>query len=445
MLSRFKQFVDAQHLIPYGGKVLLAVSGGRDSVCMAHLFHRAAIPFAVAHCNFHLRPGDCDRDQQFVRTLAATLGADFYTTDFDTRDYASRHHLGIEDAARRLRYDYFASLLQRYGFCAVATAHHRDDSIETFFLNLFRGTGIAGLHGIRPLSTINGHLPSVDGHLSLIRPMLCFSRADIDDYILRHGLDYVEDVTNSQLDARRNRVRLQLMPLLRELYPSADDIMEANIERFHQAEQVCDYAIATLRQRILHPLSSPLGLRFDCYDISLLLGLDPQRPLLYGLLQPYGFSSAVVDNILAALPEARTGARFLSPTYLAAIDRNRLLVTERFVPTPPRVAIESVALIPQPVAHCPMQEFIDADLVRQPLSVRRWRRGDRFCPFGMSQQRLLSDFLKDCKINVFEKQCVYVLVDADDRIVWVIGLRLDNRFRITSATRSVLRLEATIG
>lgn len=445
MLSRFKQFVNTQHLIPPEGKVLLAVSGGRDSVCMAHLFHRTAIPFAVAHCNFHLRTDDCDRDQHFVRTLAASLGADFHTIDFDTRDYAARHHLGIEDAARRLRYDYFTSLSLRHGFCAVATAHHRDDSIETLFLNLFRGTGIAGLHGIRPLSSIHSPQSTAHCQLTLIRPMLCFSRADIDDYILRHGLDYVEDVTNGQLDARRNRIRLQLMPLLRELYPSVDNIMEANIERFHQAEQVCDYAISSLRQRLLQPLSSPLGLYFDSYNLSLLRDLDPQRPLLYGLLQPYGFSSAVVDSVLAALHEARTGARFLSPTHMAAIDRNRLLVTERFVPTPPRVAIEPVALIPQSVAHSPLQEYIDADLVQQPLSVRLWRHGDRFHPFGMSQQRLLSDFLKDCKINVFEKQCVYVLVDADDRIVWVIGLRLDNRFRITPDTRSVLRLEATIG
>ena len=443
MVDRFRSFVESQHLVPHGSKVLLAVSGGRDSVCMAHLFFRAGIPFAIAHCNFNLRPGDCDRDQAFVSQLAADYGVDFHTTAFDTRRYAAEHHLGIEDAARRLRYDYFFDLLREHGYSVVATAHHRDDSIETFFLNLFRGTGIAGLHGIRPLTT-----PCPP--FTVIRPLLCFSRHDIDTYVATHGLAYVEDYTNALLDARRNRIRHRLMPLLRELYPSVDSTIEADIERLRMVEEVYDAAVADLVARLENHESSPFGIDYSYYNVADLLELDPRRPYLFALLRRYCFTPSAVDDIIATLEHGQTGTRFFSPTHMALLDRDRLLLAEYFfLPPAPTVEVAPVAGDALPdhleVAHKGnLVEYVDADLVRQPLIVRHWRPGDRFYPLGMSHQRSLSDFLKDCKINRFEKYCVHVLVDADDRIVWVVGLRLDNRFRITSATRSALRLSADV-
>jgi len=437
MLQHFTDYLSQQHLLPDGGEVLLAVSGGRDSVCMAHLFHRAAIPFAIAHCNFYLRPGDCDRDQQFVRQLADTLGVTFFTTDFDTRRFAADRGMGIEEAARTLRYDYFAQLCLQHGFACVATAHHRDDSIETFFLNLFRGTGIAGLHGIRPLSTL--------GDMLLVRPMLCFSRADIDDYVRRHGLDYVEDVTNGQLNARRNRIRLQLMPLLRELYPSVDATMVDNMERLQQVETVYNLAINDLRHSLLHTSHSPFGFKYTWLDIASLPPLYPLSTLSLGLLHPFGFTPSTVADMVRAMRSGQTGARFLAPDYVAVLDRNRLVVADRRS-LPPAPTVQTVPLAPSdvpPFGERHGVEYIDADLVHAPLSVRHWRHGDRFCPLGMHHQRRLSDFLKDSKINLIEKDCVHVLVDADDRIVWVIGLRLDHRFRVTSATRRVLRLSVS--
>lgn len=439
MLDRFKEYLTQQHLLPSGAKVLLAVSGGRDSVCMAHLFHRAAIPFAIAHCNFHLRPGDCDRDQQFVRQLAEEMGVDFFTTDFDTQAYAHSAGLGIEEAARQLRYDYFSDLCCDNNLPCVATAHHRDDAVETFFLNLFRGTGIAGLHGIKPSYR--------RGSVTVIRPMLCFSRRDIDDYIGRHRLAYVEDDTNSQLICRRNRIRHQLMPLLRELYPSVDETMLANMERLRQVEEVYDDAVARLDERIGHTATSPFGFTYRYFDLADLADLHPQRTLLFELLRPYGFSPAVVDDIIAALPKSNSGTRFSSPDYMAAIDRERLILVDDAFCVKPQVDIAPVALDRLPrfgtEPRNPYVEYVDADVVRQPLSVRQWKPGDRFYPLGMTHQRRLSDFLKDCKVNVFEKYCVYVVVDADDRIVWVICLRPDNRFRITDATRHALRLTMT--
>ena len=252
MLTRFKDYITQQHLFSPGEEVLLAVSGGRDSVCMAHLFHQASIPFAIAHCNFHLRPGDCDRDEAFVRQRAPHYGVPGHVTHFDTRAVAAATGESIEEAARRLRYEYFASLLPLTPSKIVATAHHRDDSIETFFLNLFRGTGIAGLHGIRPVS----ELRIKNFELKVVRPLLPFSRAEIDAYIEENHLEYVEDSTNSELDARRNQIRHRLMPLLRELYPSVDTTMAANIERLYDTELIYKEFIEKLRSQLITPYAT---------------------------------------------------------------------------------------------------------------------------------------------------------------------------------------------
>ena len=372
-----------------------------------------------------------------MRRFAEELGVEFYTTDFDTRQFASQNDYSIEEAARRLRYGYFFNLCREHNFRYIATAHHRDDSIETFFLNLFRGTGIAGLHGIQPLT----ERPL----MTLIRPMLCFSRQDIDDYVVQHSVSYVEDSTNSSLEHRRNQIRHRLMPLLRELYPSVDTTMVANMERLRQVEAIYDNAVSELGERLRQTATSPFGFDYDYFELDDLRELDPQRTLIFELLRPYGFSAAVVDDIIAALPRAQSGTRFFSPTYMAAIDRDRLVLVDYSFLT--SFKVDTTPLSPDQLPNLGSEEktveYIDADRVHLPLTVRRWRPGDRFYPLGMKQQRRLSDFLKDCKVNIFEKYCVQLLVDADDRIVWVIGLRADNRFRVTPATRRCLRLSAT--
>ena len=398
MLERFVRYIDEQHLFPSGQQVLLAVSGGRDSVCLAHLVRAAGIPFAIAHCNFHLRPGDCDRDQQFVATLAAQIGAPFYTIDFDTRAEAAASGESIEEAARRLRYTFFADLCHRHAFPCVATAHHADDSVETFFLNLFRGTGIEGLHGIRPVSELRIN----NEELIVARPLLPFGRAEIDAYVDANALAYVEDCTNAELDARRNRIRLQLMPLLRELYPSVDATMQANITRLADAGEVYRRYVDDLRARVIHKYESrlpSLPVAIQSIALSDIDALSPQRTLLFELLRPYGFNAATVDDITKTISQsgnqAISGRLFYSPTHVAELHRGQLLVAPQFQ----QLAVDGL------------------------LSVRPWRPADRFRPKGMHGTRLVSDFLKDLHLSRIERQYVMVSVDADGVIRSVIGLR----------------------
>ncbi|MBQ3788467.1 MAG: tRNA lysidine(34) synthetase TilS [Bacteroidales bacterium] len=388
MLQRFQEFIQQQHLFPVGEEVLLAVSGGRDSVAMLDLCRRAGIPFAVAHCNFHLRPGDCDRDQQFVRRLAESAGAVFHTVDFDTRAVADSRGMSIEEAARHLRYSWFSDLCRRHGFPCVATAHHRDDSVETFFLNLFRGTGIAGLQGIRPSASFLG--------TTLVRPLLCFSRADIDRYVAEQHLEYVDDSTNLELDARRNRIRLQLMPLLRELYPSVDATMAANIERLHDAGLLYRECLDQLRSRLLQPYPSRVpDLPFSILSVDLreVDSLAAPATVLFELLRPYGFNGATVADILRT-GSAATGRLFFSSTHTAELHRGLLLLAPTVQPA---------------AASAP--------------DVRPWRPGDRFRPKGMKGSRLVSDFLKDLHLSRIEKAFVKVKLSPDGRILAVVGLR----------------------
>ena len=393
MLGRFIDYTQQQHLFSLGEEVLLAVSGGRDSVCMAHLFHRAGIPFSIAHCNFHLRPGDCDRDEAFVRALAATYGVTCHVAQFDTRSVASSTGESIEEAARRLRYEFFAQILkqssnQTIKQSVVATAHHRDDSIETFFLNLFRGTGIAGLHGIRPISELRIN----NEELRIVRPMLCFSRAEIDRYVEENHLEYVEDCTNAELDARRNQIRHRLMPLLRELYPSIDDTMSANIERLHDTELIYKEYIEKLRSSLLTPHSSLLtDLPFEILSLDLpslrsqFSIFNFQFSISFELLHPFGFNASQVSDILAA---TEGGKLFYSPTHVAELHRGHLLIAPNVAPAPGRH--------PQP-----------GDRIRLKHSSNQTiKQSD-------NHTRLLSDYLKDMGFPRIERQHLLLHVDDD--------------------------------
>ncbi len=460
MLSRFDDYIATHLPLLREGKVLLAVSGGRDSVAMTRLASEARLSFAIAHCNFHLRGDDSDRDQHFVAGLAASLGVAFHTVDFDTRAVVAASGESVEEAARRLRYSWFASLCSEHGYRLVATAHHRDDSVETFFLNLFRGTGIAGLHGIRPLTE---HAVAPDATPLLVaRPMLCFTRADIDRYVADNHLVFVEDRTNRQLDARRNQIRQCLMPLLRQMYPSVDDTMAANIERLHDAEMLYNDRLAELRTQLVVPYRAKLPtmpVAMQCIRLADLP--EPRATILFELLRHYGFNAAAVASMLADTDAC--GRLFQSPSHVAEVHNGMLLLVPAIATKPPSLTFDIVAAGADVSCRkgrpCrqevdkkgggdidnddSMTECLDADLLHQPLSLRPWRDGDRFRPLGMHGSRLVSDFLKDSRLSLIERRHVHLLVDADDTPLWVVGLRIDDRFRLTASTTSVLRV--TVG
>ena len=441
MLKRFTSYCAQQHLLPLGQKVLLAVSGGRDSVAMADLCHLAGFKFAIAHCNFGLRPGDCDRDETFVRGLAGHYGVPFHCERYNTLAYAATHGQSIEEAARELRYAFFARLCREQGYTCVATAHHRDDAVETFFLNLFRGTGLEGLRGIQPHSKFNIQ----KSELHVVHPMLNFSRKEIDNYVAGRALAYVEDHTNSQPIAQRNRIRLQLMPLLRELYPGVDATMEQNLRRLDEAAQVYRSHVNTLCSRLLQPYASTLpyphppltGMR-----VADLLALEPQRTLMFELLRAYGVNAAMVDELIVALP-TEGGQLFHTPTHSLTLHRGHLIIAPRQDVSAPRVDMTEAPL-PERWDHSGRTIYVDADHLQQPLRLRLWQPADRFRPFGMQGSRLVSDFLGGLGLSRLERQWVWVMEDSGGSIVWVVGLRADERTRVGNDTHKVLRLSLAI-
>jgi len=438
MLDTFVNHIRRQHLFPTGQEVLLAVSGGIDSVVLAHLMHSAAFSFAIAHCNFRLRPGDCDRDEAFVRALAASYGVPFHVVQFDTAAHAAAHGLGIEDAARRLRYDWFFSLCRDHGYPAILTAHHADDVAETFFLNLLRGTGLAGLHGILPVTERGG--------VALVRPLLPFSRADIEAYAARQGLTHVDDATNASLLYRRNQVRHRLMPLLRELTPAADASLRHTVANLQSSERLYRHLLEPVRARYL--VAGPDGtLRLALDALLADFPADLHAQLLFELLHPLGFTASQCANLLSS---PQSGARFLTATHEALLHRGTLLITENENPNSQFSILNSqFSILNYPISSLPPDfksfpattAFFDADTLRMPLSLRHWREGDRFQPLGMEHgTQLISDWFTDHHVALPDKRRQLLLVDADDTILWLVGRRTSHPHRITPATRRVLQV-----
>ena len=440
MLSRFTDFIRKEHLIAEGQQVLLAVSGGRDSVALAELSSRAGLCFAIAHCNFHLRECDCDRDEQFVRRLAVHYNVPCHVAQFDTNEYAHSHGLSVEEAARELRYSFFEQVCQTNRYDLIATAHPRDDAVETFFINLLRGTGIAGLHGIK---LRNGNV---------IRPMLCFGRADIDSFVRDNNLQYVEDYTNSQPLYLRNRIRLQLIPLLRELSPSFDNTMQDNLGRLAEVESVYRYALQQLHDDLVSTNENQV-----CIDIKKLKKYDFFPTILFELLRPYGFTSSVTADIARSI-DGRSGLRFFSDAYCVVKDRDRLLVVDNsnnssdydevftiessctMLEYPLSLVFQRGIAGDWPLKMSQSEVCFDVDKLKFPLTLRHWRHGDRFRPFGMQGSRLVSDYFTDIKMDVEGKKHVWILCDANDRIIWIVNHRASAIASVTQSTKNILKI-----
>lgn len=437
--------IDVSHLsfrFPSTTKLIVAVSGGADSVALLDILHQAGFPCVVAHCNFHLRGAESDRDEAFVRSLANHYHLPFRKIDFQTLSYALIKSISIEMAARELRYDWFRQLLVREGAEVIAVAHHSDDVIETFLMNMSRGTGIKGLTGIKELTD------------DVWRPLLSVSRKDINDYLQARGLSHVEDSTNADTLYTRNKFRNEIIPSLQSAYPTFKNNLLNTIDNLRQAEDF-------IRQQLQEKKDKLLLQQDNLHYIIPLTLLREEKSLpflLYELLTPFGFSSSAIEDIEKSISSDHPGHRFYNKkkSWMLVQERDHLLIQsmeegnekteyvindmEDFQNLPIAMSCRRM-----PVSDCHIQKdalhcYVDQAKVTFPLVLRRWRKGDWFIPFGMKGKKKLSDFFIDQKLTNDEKDSLWVLTNGDN-IVWIVGYRSDNRYRIMENTENVYVLE----
>lgn len=398
---------------------------------LAELLHRGGYRFEIAHCNFHLRGEESNRDEQFVRRLAERYGVPCHVAQFDTDAYASEKKISIEMAARELRYEWFEQVRQERGLDLIAVAHHRDDAIETFFINLLRGAGLSGLCGMK---AENG---------KVVRPLLHISREEIDRFIADEHLDYVDDCTNTSDLYLRNRIRHQLIPLMRELNPSFDTTMEQNLHNLSDANEVFIRTLENIKNEVI--TKRPDGI--DEIAVSNVEQFNPQSTILFELLRPYGFNSDTVTEILAGL-NGESGRQYISQSHRLVKDRKTLQIiplnnTDRRPDIDISEPFKRETLITLKTGKDTI--LCDAEKLKRPLTLRKWRDGDRFHPFGMKGSRLVSDFFSDLKLSIIEKQQQWLLCDTDGEIVWLVGMRADGRFAVTGETEEVVRIKIVRG
>lgn len=423
-------------------KILLAVSGGIDSMVMVDLFRRLNCNFAIAHCNFHLRGEESMRDERFVTDYATKHNITLYKQEFDTFTYMEENKKSLEMSARDLRYDWFEKIVKEHGFTLLATAHHGDDSAETFLINLLRGTGIAGLHGILPKSN------------NIIRPLLFTSRRKINEYAQKHNIEHIEDSTNKDNKYTRNKIRNEIIPVLREISPNFDIIIRKDIERLRETEQVFREVIEKTEKEILINKNGVIEI-----ELSKLKALKPIHIYMYEILSEYGFNETNINSICEAIDDNNSsGKQFYSENYRLIIDRNHLLITRTEKENTPKqdyllydyqtnisspIGIHLEILRDLKFIKIPKSKSIamlDYDKLKFPLTLRHWKNGDYFIPFGFNGKQKLSDYFSNNKFSLLQKESQWLLCSGED-IVWVIGERIDDRFKITNKTQTIYKLE----
>lgn len=428
MEKRVSDFILRHHLLAPDVLHLVALSGGADSVCLLLLLLRLGYRVEAMHCNFHLRGEESDRDEAFVESLCQDKGVPLHLAHFDTRAYADLHHVSIEMAARELRYSWFEQLRRDLGAATICVAHHSDDNVETILMNLLRGTGLRGLQGIQPR---RGHI---------VRPLLCVSREEIEQWLHEQGQPFVTDSTNTVADVVRNKLRLDIIPRLKGVFPQANSNILSTAHLVSEALRVYDHAISE-RLRLIAGDGSSIS-------IDELLHEPSPESLLFEWLSPKGFSSHTILQISQMLPTISSGREWSSATHTLVCHSGRLLLS----------AIEeqrAPLLIPEPGTYVyddktklrltihegqhiernnPNVCCADASTIVFPLELRHIRQGDRFRPLGMKGTRLVSDFLTDLHLSIIDKRRQLVLCDAHGNIIWLIGRRMDDHFKVTGKT-----------
>lgn len=435
---RVKYFISSEIKIEQDKLLLIGLSGGADSVALLDILVTLGYRCIACHCNFQLRGDEAERDMNFARNIADELNVSFRCIRFNTIEYASEKHISIEMACRELRYEWFEEQRKECEASAIAIAHHRDDSVETVLLNLIRGTGISGLTGIHP---VNGHI---------IRPLLCLSRKEIEGYLLSRNLKYITDSTNIEDIYVRNKIRLQVLPLLENMNPSIYEALERTASNLYETEQLYRSALDMYIPKISELKGDELYI-----SIPELLASPASRTLLFEIIRPFGFQPFQLDDILKTATGI-SGKYFISPTHLLLKDRDFFIVKEKLTVEDNIIAIpEDAETVSYPVKLSiskksrtsdyiiPKDSSIaafDADKVKFPIIVRSWKEGDRFIPFGMKGSRKLSDYFKDRKFTLYQKQAAYVLISGDE-IIWLIGERISDKFKIGEKTSRILEIK----
>lgn len=434
ILQHFKQsFTDLS--LPQGQPILLAVSGGVDSMVMCHLLLKAKLPFAVAHCNFKLRGEEADKDEALVAAWAKENKVPFYNTSFNTQQKADEWKKGIQETARILRYEWLEQIRKEHHYAAIATAHHANDNVETLLMNLFKGTGIAGLHGIKPK------------HANIIRPLLFAQKAELLAYAAEQQIKYRDDASNKTDKYTRNDIRLNIIPVIEQSFPDVVTSINKSITRFAEAEELYNKAV----EQEIKKLTEKRGK--DIYIPIRKLSLrSPLNTICYELFKPYGFTAQQVPHIVD-LMGADSGHYIDSSLFRVIKDRNFLIITSLEtsdsdailidkLPVTVRIGDETLSFKPSSVPDAIPSDnntaYIDASKLKFPLLLRTWKQGDYFYPIGMGmKKKKLSKYFKDQKLPLHEKDRVWVL-ESDKRIVWLVGHRMDERFKLKPSTEEAV-------
>ncbi|WP_446778841.1 tRNA lysidine(34) synthetase TilS [Macellibacteroides fermentans] len=434
MKEQIQQYIIQHQLLSGEKPVVVGISGGADSVALLHILVSLGYKCIAAHCNFNLRGDESFRDEQFTIDFTQRLQVPLCKISFETNKYAQENRLSVEMAARELRYRWFEELLNTYDADAVAVAHHRDDSVETLLINLTRGSGLTGLTGIKPK---NGNV---------VRPLLCVSREDIYTYIEKNGLEYVTDSSNSSDIYTRNFIRLKVIPLLEEINPSVKASLARTANHLYDASLIYNHSIEEARRVIIQS---------NRLSISALLSFPAPATILYEMLKPYGFSRTVCESIFTVL-DKDSGKIFYSSTHRLLKDRSDLLIDvlsgednraylinleDDNVDLPVELKPEIVVIKEDyQIEKDRKFAYFDFDKLSFPLVLRHWQEGDWFVPFGMKGKKKISDYFSDKKFSLFDKEKTWLLCSGQD-VIWIVGERTDNRYRIEKTTKRVLKLK----
>ncbi|UAY53173.1 tRNA lysidine(34) synthetase TilS [Ferruginibacter albus] len=438
LLKEFKDYIKKEDLFQPKDKLLLAVSGGVDSVVLCELCKQAGYDFTIAHCNFQLRGEESERDEQFVRNLATTYNVEVFIKKFDTNKYVAETKAGVQEAARELRYSWFKEIINgASSFLYLVTAHHANDNIETVLMNFFKGTGISGLHGILPK------------HNKIIRPLLFATKDEIKAFAKENDLSFVEDSSNTSNKYTRNYFRNQLIPDLQKTFPQVEKNLIDNIERFKDVELLYQQSIDLHKKKLVEKKGNEFHI-----PVLKLLQSKPLATIIYEIIKDFGFSSQQVNEIIALL-QSESGKYVQSSSYRIIKNRNWLIVSpnkteeagnilieecdKRIVFQNGALEINKILNTQYSIINSQLTAQLDASEVQFPLLLRKWKQGDYFYPLGMKKKKKLSRFFIDQKLSLTDKEKVWVL-ESNKRIVWIVGLRIDDRFKIIPSTENVLQV-----